>query len=201
MTMRVETLTGAAFANALPALARLRIEVFRAWPYLYDGTLDYEEKYLDKFSKTKGAVIVAAFDRAEVVGCATASPLLGHADEFAKPFAAAGYDPSRVFYFGESVLRVAYRGRGIGHAFFDHREAAARKAGGFDTLAFCGVVRPDDHALKPKDYVPLDVFWMKRGFRKEARLVTEFDWKDIDTPAKTAKKMQFWVKPLEGVAR
>lgn len=194
--IRVETLSGAALQAALPALAMLRINVFRAYPYLYDGTLDYEQRYLEKFRSTAGSVIVAAFDGDRIVGCATASPLLGHADEFAAPFKAAGYDPARVFYFGESVLDAAYRGRGIGHAFFDHREAAARAQGGFSYLAFCGVVRPDNHPLKPRDYVPLDAFWTKRGFAKAEGLVASFDWKDIDQPAETSKPMQFWIKKI-----
>ena len=37
--VRIETLTGAALTEALDDVARLRIAVFRDWPYLYDGTL------------------------------------------------------------------------------------------------------------------------------------------------------------------
>lgn len=195
-SIRVETLSGSALQDALPSLAMLRINVFRAYPYLYDGSLDYEQRYLEKFRSTDGAVIVAAFEGKRIVGCATASPLIGHADEFAAPFKAAGYDPKSIFYFGESVLDPAYRGRGIGHRFFDHREAAARSRGGFSYLAFCGVVRPDDHPLKPKDYVPLDAFWTKRGFAKADGLVASFDWKDIDQPDETSKPMQFWIKKI-----
>ena len=42
--IRVERLTGAALAAALPDVARLRIAVFRAYPYLYDGDAAYEER-------------------------------------------------------------------------------------------------------------------------------------------------------------
>lgn len=195
-SIRVETLSGSALQDALPSLAMLRINVFRAYPYLYDGSLDYEQRYLEKFRSTDGAVIVAAFEGKRIVGCATASPLIGHADEFAAPFKAAGYDPKSIFYFGESVLDPAYRGRGIGHRFFDHREAAARSRGGFSYLAFCGVVRPDDHPLKPKDYVPLDAFWTKRGYVKQAGMLGAYEWQDIGESAETEKPMQFWVKPL-----
>ncbi|NNK15931.1 MAG: GNAT family N-acetyltransferase, partial [Sulfitobacter sp.] len=34
--MIVQPLTGTALVNALNDVARLRIEVFRDWPYLYD---------------------------------------------------------------------------------------------------------------------------------------------------------------------
>ena len=59
MTVRVAPLTGKSMAGALDALARLRIAVFRDWPYLYDGTLEYEQKYLAKLAAARGAVIVA----------------------------------------------------------------------------------------------------------------------------------------------
>ena len=54
-TLDVRSLTGADILPILPDLARLRIVVFRDWPYLYDGTLDYEEKYLATFAAAKGA--------------------------------------------------------------------------------------------------------------------------------------------------
>lgn len=196
MGIEVSTLTGAALAQGLPALARLRIEVFRSFPYLYDGTLAYETTYLQKFAAAEGAVIVAAWDEGEIVGCATAAPMASVDPAFGAPFRARGLDVGDIFYCGESVLRAAYRGRGLGHAFFDKREAQARALGGFTTSTFCAVVRPPDHPLKPKDYVPLDAFWGKRGYAQAAGLTCTFTWKDVDQPQETAKPMQFWTREL-----
>lgn len=196
MTIQVAALTGAALVDAVPAVARLRIAVFRHWPYLYDGSMDYETGYLSKFARADGAIIVAACDGDQVVGCATAAPMAEVESEFAAPFRAHGWDISRLFYCGESVLLPEYRGRGLGHAFFDHREAQARALGGFTHGVFCAVVRPQEHPLRPAGYVPLDAFWTKRGYAKAEGLVTEFSWKDIDQPAETAKPMQFWIKAL-----
>ena len=41
-----EALTGADVRTVLDDVARLRISVFRDFPYLYDGSLDYERDYL-----------------------------------------------------------------------------------------------------------------------------------------------------------
>ena len=194
--IRVEPLTGDRLAVALPDLARLRITVFRDWPYLYEGSLDYERGYVERFSQSEGAVIVAAFAGDRIVGAATASPMVGHADAFAEPFGKRGYDVARIFYFGESVLLREYRGRGIGHAFFDHREAHARSLGQFTHATFCGVVRPDNHPLRPADYVPLDAFWMKRGYRQVEGVIGSFEWPDVGEAKPTAKPMQFWMKAL-----
>ncbi len=195
-SVRVATLTGSDFHDALPALARLRIAVFQDWPYLYAGTLAYEQRYLDRFAATADSVIVAAFDGADIVGCATAAPLLEHEPEFAAPFIAAGYQPELIFYFGESVLLQQYRGRGIGHAFFDHRETAAACKDGMTHTAFCGVVRLEDHPARPANYMPLDAFWMKRGYNKVPDLIAHYDWIDVGQAEKTKKPMQFWMRAL-----
>jgi GNAT superfamily N-acetyltransferase len=200
MAIVVETLSGDALALALDDLARLRIAVFREWPYLYEGTLDYEQGYLRRFAGAEGGVIVAARDGARIVGAATAAPLLSHTPAFAPLFAERGLAPERIFYFGESVLLASHRGQGLGHAFFDHREAAARKARGpegpFSHTAFCSVLRPDGHPLSPQDYRPLDAFWEKRGYRKIAGLIGSYDWRDIGEAAERPHPMQFWMRPL-----
>src|SRR5690606_864112 len=147
--MKVVPLTGAGLSAALPALARLRIEVFRAFPYLYDGDLAYEEKYLATFAQSRDAFVAAAHDGEQIVGCATGSALDTNHDALIAPLRAAGVDLASTFYNGESVLSAAYRGRGLGHAFFDQREAHAR-ARGYKRACFCAVIRPDDHPRKPE---------------------------------------------------
>ena len=196
MALEVRSLTGPELVAALPALARLRMIVFRDWPYLYDGSLAYEEDYLSKFAAAEGAVCIAAYDGAEIVGASTAQPMVETDPEFIEPFEQAGYDIASVFYCGESVLLASHRGHGLGHAFFDGREAHARRLGGFTYSTFCRVVRPDDHPLKPKDYRPLDGFWRKRGYAPVEGLVATYEWKDVDQPEPTPKAMQFWVKRL-----
>ena len=192
----VRPLTGAALDAALDDVARLRIAVFRAWPYLYDGDLDYERRYLKAYRQSARAVLVGAFDGADLVGAATGTPLADHADDFAAAFANSGLDMATVFYCAESVLLPGYRGRGIGHRFFDLREAHAR-ALGFSQVAFCGVVRPATHPLRPNGYQPLDGFWRKRGYQPLPGVRATFHWKDVDHPFETAKELQFWLRSLQ----
>lgn len=197
MTVEVTALTGAAVRAVLPDLARLRIEVFRDWPYLYQGTYDYEQDYLANFAACEGAIIVAALDAGAVVGAATAAPMSsGHAEELVAPLAAAGHDISKLFYLGESVLLRAYRGRGLGHTFFDQREAHACALGAFTHAVFCGVKRPDAHPLQPPGYVPLDGFWRKRGYAPMPGIVGSLSWRDVGEASETAKPMQYWIKAL-----
>ncbi|MFG6080631.1 GNAT family N-acetyltransferase [Paracoccus litorisediminis] len=188
------TLTGEAVAAVLDDLARLRIAVFRDWPYLYDGDVDYEREYLRAY-QSPGAVVVAAYDGDRMVGAATGAPMEHHAEDFAAAFSGRPEPLEQIFYCAESVLLRDYRGRGLGHAFFDGREAQAR-AIGRRYSAFCSVQRPADHPLRPADYRPLDDFWRKRGYEPLSGVVAEFDWKDIDAPVSTKKPLQFWMKTL-----
>ena len=124
--MKVTKLTGGALVEAIDSLAQLRMTVFRDWPYLYDGDIAYERTYLQHYQTTPEADVVAAHVGDRIVEAATATPLLAHAGEFGQAFDGTGIDIDRTFYCGESVLLPSYRGRGIGHSFFDLREAHAR---------------------------------------------------------------------------
>jgi GNAT superfamily N-acetyltransferase len=194
--LAIEPVSGAAIEPYLGALAALRIEVFAEYPYLYDGSLEYESRYLRHYASSARGLVVIAREGERVVGASTALPLLEHDEELAPPLAAAGYEPARVYYFGESVLRRDYRGRGVGHAFFDAREARARELG-FATTAFCAVVRADGDPRKPADYVPHDAFWSKRGYTRHPEIVAHFAWRDRGEPAETSKPMLFWLKELQ----
>ena len=182
----------------LDEVAALRIEVFREYPYLYDGTVDYEARYLTSYAECDEAVIVVAEDEGRIVGASTALPLLAHSDDVLPAFANTDLEADSVYYFGESVLRRSYRAKGLGNGFFDKREEAARKFGRFTHTAFCAVVRPDDHPKRPADYRPLDAFWIKRGYVKQPNMIARFDWKEVGEATSTPKDLVFWIRPLQG---
>lgn len=188
------TLTGDGLTAALADLARLRIAVFRDWPYLYDGDEAYERGYLRAYA-APGAVVVAAMDGSRMVGAATGAPMEHHASDFAAAFAARPEPLEQIFYCAESVLLPEYRGHGLGHAFFDGREAQARALGRRWSV-FCSVIRPDDHPARPAGYRPLDGFWRKRGYAPLPGVTAQFRWRDLGETEETAKPLQFWMKPL-----
>lgn len=195
MSVALVTLTGPALEAALDDVAALRIAVFRDWPYLYDGNLDYERRYLASYRDSPGAIVVGAYDGGRLIGAATGTPMEDHAAEFSAPFAGTGLALGSIFYCAESVLLPAWRGQGLGHAFFDAREAHAR-ALGRSHAAFCAVIRPADHPARPAGYRPLDAFWRKRGYSPLPGVTAEFGWKDIGMDEETPKPLQFWLRAL-----
>ena len=193
--IRVDVLTGAALEAALDDVARLRIEVFRDWPYLYDGSLEYERSYLQSYRDSADAILVGAFDGDRLIGAATGTPMEDHADDFAAAFAGDGADLTEIFYCAESVLLPDYRGLGIGHRFFDLREAHARRLGR-KVCSFCAVIRPEDHPMRSEGARDLAPFWRRRGYSPMPGAVVHFDWTDLGEPRQTRKPLQVWVKNL-----
>ena len=191
----ITTATGPGIRPFIPDAARLRISVFREYPYLYDGSMEYEEKYLQTYSESPGALFVIARQHGRVVGVSTGVPLSEETDEVQQPFRAAGIPVEEVFYFGESVLEPACRGQGIGVRFMEAREAHARTLPGIRRAAFCAVDRDPEDPRRPPGYSPLDEFWKHRGFSKTS-LQTTFSWKEIGESAESPKTMTFWWREI-----
>jgi GNAT superfamily N-acetyltransferase len=193
--LAIVELQGEAIRSRLDELADVRIAVFREWPYLYEGTREYEAKYLDVYLRSPRSFVALVYDGARCVGATTAIPLADAGGEAQQPFRDAGLAIDTIDYFGESVLLPAYRGRGLGVKFFELREAHARRYG-LSACAFCAVERPDNHVARPPNYVANDKFWLRRGYRKMPALRTTFSWPDIGETESTAKPMVFWSRPI-----
>ena len=192
-TPTLQTYTGSGIEPFIPELARLRTKVFREYPYLYDGTPEYEEKYLRTYSASPESLFVVVRDGERVVGVSTGVPLRDADPPFQKPFRDAGHDLRGIFYLGESVLHPVYRGRGLGRRFFKEREGYARERG-YTLTTFCAVERSPEDARRPTAYHPLDEFWKRLGYEKRADLQTTYAWKEVGREEETDHLMLFWVK-------
>lgn len=193
--VELRALSGEDLDRHIDDVARLRLAVFRDWPYLYEGALDYERAYVGSYKDTPGSLLVGAFDAGMLVGASTSTLMEDLAEGFAGPLARIGVPARDILYGPESVLLPAYRGQGLGHRFFDLREAHARKLGR-GHVAFCSVVRPEDHPRRPPVWRTNDAFWLGRGYAPLPGIMAEFSWKDVGDAAETSKSLQFWMRRL-----
>lgn len=193
----IRSFRGVEVREHLDEVAALRMQVFRAYPYLYDGDLAYERDYLAAYARSPDSLFVLAFDGTDVVGASTGIPLADDDAVFHAPVRARGLDVNDVFYFGESVLHGAYRGRGLGHAFFDAREAHARALGRFAWTAFCAVDRAPDDPRRPADHRPNDAFWHKRGYARQPGVTMHLAWRELGEESASDKPLTFWLRALE----
>ncbi|MCF7223430.1 GNAT family N-acetyltransferase [Marilutibacter chinensis] len=194
----VLVVSGTAIAPYVDDLARLRSEVFRQWPYLYDGDAAYEAGYLKVYLDSPFSVVVLVLDGDKVVGASTGLPLADAGEAFRAPFDHASIDPLEVFYCGESVLLPRYRGRGFGHRFFEEREAHARSLGGFAWTAFCAVERREDDPRRPPFHRDNDDFWRRRRYAPHPRLSVQLPWREVGG-GEVDHTLRYWLRPLERV--
>lgn len=201
MNVRTLIVSGPELRPYLSALAALRIRVFRDYPYLYEGSTDYETNYLNTYFAAGSAMAVLALDAdkeasSSVVGASTGVLMAQEDDAFKRPFIEKGIDPETMFYCGESVLLPQYRGQGLYRTFFREREQFARQLGGVTGICFCAVVRPEHHPARPPGYQPLDSVWKHFGYQPRTDLMTEFSWREVGAVEETRQTMMFWLKQL-----
>ncbi|GAB3931361.1 GNAT family N-acetyltransferase [Larkinella terrae] len=196
-SLSFSTKRGSEIETVFDDLAALRIAVFRDYPYLYEGTIAYEKEYLKTYAQSERSFLFAVYEGPQMVGATTCIPLRDETADVRQPFETAGFETDAVFYFGESILLPAFRGQGLGHRFFDEREAHARSFGTYKTACFCSVERDENHPAKPPGYRPNDEFWTKRGYHKEPSLRSYMEWPDPGETVSTPKPMVYWVRSLQ----
>jgi GNAT superfamily N-acetyltransferase len=199
MKLTLEAFIGLSIEHVIPDLARLRMTVFREFPYLYEGSLEYEQKYLQTYLECSDSLILVVRDGENIVGASSALPLNFETSQVQQPFLEHGFDPKTVLYLAESVLLPVYRGQGLGHQFFDTRETHAKAINCCLWTAFCAVQRPKDHPLRPANHRDLDGFWQSRGYEKREDFNTFFSWKEIGEDTESPKPMTFWLKNIANV--
>lgn len=195
-TPAIRVFRGPEITPWLDQVARLRLAVFRDWPYLYEGGMDYERDYLAAYARSADSLFVLSFDGDQAVGASTGLPLADETVSFQQPFHDASLPVESVFYFGESVLLPHYRGHGVGHAFFDHREAHARALGKFQFTAFCAVDREVDDLRRPVAHRDNHAFWEKRGYRRQPGMTMQLAWEEMGQ-GEVMHPLTFWTRALE----
>ena len=193
----VRRVGGAALGPWLEDVARLRIAVFRDWPYLYDGDLAYEREYLDAYAKSADSVFVLAFDGDRVVGAATGLPLADDSDRVPAPVA------RRRAIGGRGVLlrRIGAAARVPGAG---HRPSLLRRARG--ACAVAGSLRaaprsvrwiaPHDDPRRPAGHRGNEAFWSKRGYVRQPGLTVRLAWRELGEASPSEKPLTFWTRPL-----
>ncbi len=198
--LRFETHLGAAIRPYVRDVAALRLEGFRAFPYLYEGTMAYEESYLAAYADAPRSMLIRVLAEGQLAAVATATPLCSSSEivaEGPERFRRAGLDPTTFYYYAEILVKPAYRRRGIAEAIYRERERLAVEWG-YENLCLAIVVRPDDHPLRPATYKSPEHIWRRDGFVKTA-IEFAYHWPTIfpdGSVRDVANPMVFWTKRL-----
>lgn len=178
-------------------VASLRITLFREYPYLYDGSLEYEQKYLNKFVNTPDSIICIAFEDDKVIGALTGLPLSYEDPSIRKPWSVSNIHLNNIFYFSEALLLPEYRGKGLGKKLINLAEMWVINSQKYVSITLATVIRENDHPMKPSNYESLDSLWQARGFQPTKNMICHIPWKEINENIETEKPMQFWHKSID----
>ncbi len=195
MAITEQILTGSAVEDSLNDIASLRIEIFREFPYLYDGRCEDELNYLKLYSVTPDSFVIIVKEGEKVAGAATGMPLRHEATELVEPFSGTSYPVDEIFYVGELLFYPEHRNRGTGMQVVRMVEEQIRSYSTYRYLTCATVVRTDDHLMRPADYIPIDRFLAHTGFNPLLGITTSFTWLETDG-VKRSHPMDFWIKEL-----
>lgn len=194
--IHVRAFSGSALRTYVHSIAKLRMDVFQEYPFFEAPDLYRELQCLQRYTASKEGIGVLVFDHSTVVGVSLGIPLTLERPEIQEPIQNRFGDTVSYYFFGESVLLKPYRNRGVGHHFFDVREAHVRHFQKYRQICFLDPVRPEIDGLKPPDYLPLHDFWRKRGYVHYPDLNCHLAWKDLQTKQNTEKALTFWISAL-----
>ncbi len=192
-TLRVETLNAASARDHFETLARMRIDEFRGYPYLYEGNIAYEKAYFESYFASEGFRALAVFDGARICGMATYIPLANEAAYMTEPFARAGLDVKKYLYLGEGILEKGCRGKGLFRVFIGYAETL-RGEFGLEKVVFMAIREGESDVMRPADYRPKAVLFEKFGFEKIPGLQAEMTYKSSVSHKDEPHTMEFWQK-------
>ncbi len=178
---KLTILKGEQIKPLTPALARLRINLFREYPYLYDGNIKYESDYLREYAKEPYSMLHMVHYNDEIVALFSGMPLSCKSSivlDLKNAMLENGHENiDKYYYYGEILIVPEFRHYGLFNLLFTSMDYEAKLLG-FSDACLLTVEREDSHPLKSLDYVPTDALWQTRGYKRSG-LIVNFDWPTI----------------------
>ncbi len=195
----LELLTGKDLESILPFVAQQRIELFREYPYLYEGNLTEEMNYLEWFAKLPHTAMAVAYHDKQPVGFVSGTSFKdfdthfkGSCDVFLK----ADLKPEEYYYITEGIVVPEHRGNALALKLSALIEGYAKKIG-FTKGCFVDESH-DKHPLKPANYYSLETAFKKAGYIKSP-LSIKFNWvtRQVAGQARDQEhELYYWMKNI-----
>lgn len=198
-TYNLRLLTGKAIQEIIPFLVAQRIEMYREYPYLYEGSRTVEEECLQQFAQLPSSAVAIAYLDDEPVGFIIGASLADYDQHFIgsiEAFKSNGKNPNEYYYFADVLILPAHKGKSLATRLFALFEEYCANLG---FLYACFVSESHvEHPLKPIDYNEVDLIWQHYGYQK-SNIKIYFSWNTIqpDGPAQEQlHELPYWIKKL-----
>lgn len=198
-TTTIKLFQGKQLKQWVPTIAELRLSAFKEFPYLYAGSRDLEESYLNYYLSKQQSLFTLALSHESVIGATTGIPFLYVADWFsgsALLFEKNGYNPLEFYYYGELIVLPAYQRQGIASEMFYQSENFAKKEG-YKHSCILTVERDKNHPQSSPDYKSnTQNLWRKLGFTKTS-MHCYVNWPTFSISGEVVDmrhQLAFWIK-------
>jgi len=200
MNAKLEVFIGNEINNNIDDVARLRIEEFRNFPYLYDGNLEYEKNYLKCYADDIKSTLALAKVNNTLAGVSTGIPLISNSEIVSgidKIFLEHNLNPDSCYYYGEIIIKPEFRGIGLASLLYKAQDEVI-KNWGYKQVCILTVVREIDHPMQPSDYKQKDGMWEHLGF-KRLNIIQSHHWPTIQPNGSVVNiknDLEFWIKDI-----
>lgn len=196
----IRLLMGDAIQEIIPFVITQRIDQYREYPYLYEGSIEEETESLRIFAQLPQSAVAVAYHEDKPVGFITGTPLIGYGHHFEgsiQAFENDGKNPKDYYYFADVLILPEHQGKSLATRLFEIFEAHCRNLG-FPYISFVSESHAE-HPLKPADYKEVDLIWQHFGYQK-TNIVIYISWNTIqsnDPSQDQAHELPYWIKMLD----
>jgi len=201
MSIEIRTLRGTETQSLVNILAEMRVNEFCNFPYLYSGNAkDDADYYCSGYPDEHDSMLIGAYNGNEIVGICSGLPFSSNMNflkDWISQAQSQGIDASKSYYLGELIVLPAYRKLGIADKILSRFFNSVIEMN-YPNIVLVTAIRPDDHSLRPVDYVDTDNIWLKRGFSKlKVTLSIEYPTHQADGSVKdNMNVLALWQKKL-----
>ena len=194
MTAAIEIFRGNDFAPYLKRLSQMRMTHYRGYPYLYEGSDDYEHEYIADFPNNQHSIMVGAFESGELEGFVLGTPLEGDSPILAS-ISDKVHRRATTYYIADIILNSGLRAQRISETLMNTIEREIISLG-YKQICFLTVFRPENHPTRPPGYVESRALWERFGYVKQPAKLT-YDWASLNAAGNLTMQtheMNLWSK-------
>lgn len=194
----MEAFRGTSITPFVKDITDLCIEIYREYPYLYEGTEEEYLPFIEHYTSSNNGIACLLFDNTKPIGVAIGMSMNEMREKYKQPFINARplENCNELFYLGEFLLLKDYRGKGFGKQMYLELERLVKENLNLQKICFCKIDEDVHNPLIPADYKSLDEFWRKLGFEKCDDATVIVDWRDVSAEKDSPHKLVYWLKTL-----
>lgn len=194
--LTLSTLSGSEARKYFQQIASMRINMFKGYPYFYEGSFDCEKEYLESYFNSTHSKVLLVLKDEQIVGFSTSIPLK-EMEVVRSAFSKKQIDTSQYLYIGETLIEEPFRTPELLRKISEFHEAQAKNTG-YSRLVCMVVKRDHSHPLRPANYRALEPV-QDLGYKLLEEIEVKQKWERTDTHQREENCLDIWTKPISNI--